>query len=211
MSNLPFVPTVVLKNKTYSLDDVKKEPKLFIKARELCDEHSLRFTKFCSKKGIVCCDQCISCYHLDVCDGKHTELIQDIVSKTVIPQVCKLRKTIKEILGKITVKENEINDVECKMELFFKERQKDADEKGKNLRKTILDLTDVLIAESYKKNVLQLFKDKEVRITDLKQRKSVLENAADIVSASKGVSAIFFRDEEDQKDYNGCQYHFICR
>lgn len=122
-----------------------------------------------------------------------------------------MRKTIKEILGKITVKENEINDVECKIELFFKERQKDADEKGKNLRKTILDLTDVLIAESYKKNVLQLFKDKEVRITDLKQRKSVLENAADIVSASKGVSAIFFRDEADQKDYNGCQYHFICR
>lgn len=111
----------------------------------------MRFTKFCSKKGIVCCDQCISCYHLDVCDGKHTELIQDIVSKTVIPQVCKLRKTIKEILGEITVKENEINDVESKIELFFKEKQKDADEKGKNLRKTILDLTDVLIAESYKK------------------------------------------------------------
>lgn len=141
----------------------------------------------------------------------NTELIQDIVSKTVIPQVCKLRKTIKEILGEITVKENEINDVESKIELFFKERQKDADEKGKNLRKTILDLTYVLIAESYKKNVLQLFKDKEVRITDLKQRKSVLENAADIVSASKEVSAIFFRDEEDQKYYNGCQYHFICR
>lgn len=32
--------------------------------------------------------------------------------------------------------------------------------------------------------------NKEARITDLKQRKSVLENAADIVSVSKGVSDI---------------------
>lgn len=29
---------------------------------------------------------------------------------------------IKEIFGKIIVKENEINDVECKIEFFFKER-----------------------------------------------------------------------------------------
>lgn len=177
------------KHKTYSLDDVKKEPKLFIKARELCDEHSLRFTKFCSEKGIVCCDQCISCYHLDVCDGKHTEIKQDIISKTVIPQACTLRKTIEEILGEITIKENEINDVESKIKLFLKEKQKDADEKGQNLKKTILDLTDVLIAESYKKMFFSL-QNKEARITDLKQRKSVLENAADIVSVSKGVSDI---------------------
>lgn len=177
------------KHKTHSLDDIKKEPKLLIKARELCDEHSLRFTKFCSENDIVCCDQCILCYHLDVCKGRHSEIKQDIVSETVIPQVCELRKTIEEILGEITVKENKINDVENKIELFFKERQKEADEKSQNLKKAILDSTDVFIAESYKYMFFRL-QDKEVRITDLKQRKSVLENAADIVSASQGVSDI---------------------
>lgn len=44
------------KYKIYSFDDVKKEFKLFIKVREFCDEYSLCFIKYCSKKGIVCCD-----------------------------------------------------------------------------------------------------------------------------------------------------------
>lgn len=48
-----------------------------------------------------------------------------------------------------------------------------------------------------KKNVFQLFKDKEVRIIDLKQRKFVLENVVDIVFVLKEVLVIFFRDEED--------------
>lgn len=75
MFNFLFVFIVVLKNKIYSFDDVKKEFKLFIKVKEFCDEYSLCFIKFCSKKGIVCCDYCILCYYLDVCDGRYIELI----------------------------------------------------------------------------------------------------------------------------------------
>lgn len=178
---------VLNKHKIYSLDDLKKDTSLVTKATELCFKHNLRYTKLCSEKESVCCDFCLSLDHIDVCKGEHGKIQNEIVSTLVKPKVTELYESFKKMLETLHSQEKQTSDVESKIEKLFKEEQMKADEKSQNLKKKVLESTDVLMANSYKITFYKLQEMKK-RIMALKRMKSILENAVDIVSALRGGS-----------------------
>lgn len=169
---------VLDKHKTYSLAELKKDPDIVTKAREICAEHGLRFTKFCSERECVCCDGCLSSDHIDVCKGEHKKIQEEIISKLVNPKVTELQESLRNMIQNLDSKEKELADVEKKTEEFFKEEQMKADEKSNNLRKRLLESSDSILVESYK---IPFYKLQEMESTNAvwKQQKSILENAID--------------------------------
>lgn len=178
---------VLNKHKVYSLDDLKQDPSLVTKATELCGKHNLRYTKLCSEKESVCCDFCLSLDHIDVCKGEHREIQHEMVSKLVKPKATELYESFKKMLETLHSQVKQTSDVESEIEIFFKEEQIKADEKSQNLKKRVLESTDVLMVNSYKITFIKL-QEMEKRIMALKRMKSILENAVDIVSALRGGS-----------------------
>lgn len=184
-SSFPFLS----KHKIYSLDDIKQDSDLVRKARELCGRHNQRFTKFCSEKESVCCNFCLSSDHIDVCKGEHKDVQHSTVALIVNPKVTNLQESFKKLLQTINSQETLTFEVVSETEKFFKEEQNNADEKSQNLKKRVLESTDSLMAESYK-NAFHKLEEIETRIRALKQKKSIVENAVDIVSALQGGSDI---------------------
>lgn len=177
------------KHKIYSLGDLKQDPSLVTKATELCGKHNLRFIKLCSEKQSVCCNFCLSLDHIDVCKGEHREIQHEMVSKLVKPKVTELHESFKRMLETLDSQGNETSNVDSEIEKFFKDEQNSADEKSQNLKIKVLESTDSLMADSYKITFYKL-QEMETRIIALKQRKFLLENAVDIVSALRGGSEI---------------------
>lgn len=177
------------KHKIYSLGDLKQDPSLVTKATELCGKHNLRFIKLCSEKQSVCCDFCLSLDHIDVCKGEHREIQHEMVSKLVKPKVTELHESFKKMLETLHSQVKQTSDVDSEIEKFFKDEQNSADEKSQNLKIRVLESTDVFMANSYKITFYKL-QEMETRIIALKQRKFLLENAVDIVSALRGGSEI---------------------
>lgn len=178
---------VLDKHKTYSLAELKKDPDVVTKAREICEEHGLRFTKFCSERECVCCDGCLSSDHIDVCKGEHKKIQEEIISKLVNPKVTELQESLRNMLQNLDSNGKELSDVENKTEEFFKDEQMKADEKSNNLRKRLLESSDSILVESYKIPFYKL-QEMESKNAVWKQQKSVLENAIELLSALKGGS-----------------------
>lgn len=132
-SSLPMMD----KHKMYSLAEVQKYPDLVTKAREICAKHSLRLTRLCSERQCVCCDCCLCSDHIDVCKGEHKEIQPEIVAKIVNPKVSELQESLRNMLQDTDSKNQELSDVESKIEEFFKEEQLKADEKCQNLKKKV--------------------------------------------------------------------------
>lgn len=178
---------VLDKHKTYSLAELKKDPDVVTKAREICEEHGLRLTKFCSERECVCCDGCLSSDHIDICKGEHKKIQEEIISKLVNPKVTELQESLRNMLQNLDSNGKELSDVENKTEEFFKDEQMKADEKSNNLRKRLLESSDSILVESYK---IPFYKLQEMESTNAvwKQQKSILENAIDLLSALKGGS-----------------------
>lgn len=178
---------VLDKHKTYSLAELKKDPDVVTKAREICEEHGLRFTKFCSERECVCCDGCLSSDHIDICKGEHKKIQEEIISKLVNPKVTELQESLRNMLQNLDSNGKELSDVENKTEEFFKDEQMKADEKSNNLRKRLLESSDSILVESYKIPFYKL-QEMESKNAVWKQQKSVLENAIELLSALKGGS-----------------------
>lgn len=186
-SSLP----VLEKHKTYSLSEIKKEPSLVTKAREICAEHGLRFSKLCSERECVCCECCIYSEHINACKGEHREIQPDIVAQLVDPKVIELKESLWNMLQDLDSKKMKLRDIESKTKELFEEEQVNADEKMQNLRTKLLESTDSLLAESYKIPFYKL-KAMESNITVLKQQKSILKNAEDLLSGVQSSSDVIY-------------------
>lgn len=186
-SSLPMLD----KHKMYSLAEVQKHPDLVTKAREICAKHNLRFTRLCSERKCVCCDCCLCSDHIDVCKGEHKEIQPEMIAKLVNPQVTELQESLRNMFRDIDSKKKELYDVESKTEEFFKEEQLKANEKCQNLKKMWRESSNLLIEESCKVTSYKLQEMMSRNIT-LKQRKSVLQNAIELLSVLKGGSDVMF-------------------
>lgn len=186
-SSLP----VLDKHNTCSLAEVKKDPGLVMKAREICAKHSLRFTKFCTEQECVCCDFCLSSDHIDDCKGAHKEIQHNKISELVNPKVGELQESLRKMIQDLDSKDKELTAVESNIEEFFKEEQMKADEKSQTMKKRLLESTDSLLAESYK---ISFYKIQEVesKITALKLKRSVLKNAVDLLTALQSGSDVSY-------------------
>ena len=169
------------KHKTYSTEDLQNDPSLFIRARELCDKHDLRWTKICNAQGIPCCDSCISSDHVDVCKGEHKNVEEDIVTALVNPRLSQLKLSLAKVHQELLNQEKEISDVENETKTLFTEENTIVQKKGQAIIRILLEKTDCLLAESFKIMIYKL-QETESSILALNQKKSVLENAASIVS-----------------------------
>ena len=107
------------KHKTYSTEDLQNDPSLFIKARELCDKHDMRWTKICNDQGIPCCDSCISANHIDVCKGEHKNLREEHVTALVNQRLSQLKVSLANLNHELHNQEKKILVVENETNVFF--------------------------------------------------------------------------------------------
>ena len=169
------------KHKTYSTEDLQNDPSLFIKARELCDKHDMRWTKICNDQGTPCCDSCISSDHIDVCKGEHKNLREEHVTALVNQRLSQLKVSLANLNHELHNQEKKILVVENETNVFFTREKNTVQSKGQNLIRILLEMTDSLLAESFKMTFYKL-QETESSLLALNQNKSVLENAAGIVS-----------------------------
>ena len=169
------------KHETYSTEDLQNDPSLFIRARELCDKHDMRWTKICNDQGIPCCDSCISSDHVDVCKGEHKILREEHVTALVNQRLSQLKVSLANLNHELHNQEKKILVVENETNVFFTREKNTVQSKGQNLIRILLEMTDSLLAESFKMTFYKL-QETESSLLALNQKKSVLENAASIVS-----------------------------
>ncbi|XP_078341198.1 uncharacterized protein LOC111109630 [Crassostrea virginica] len=169
------------KHKTYSTEDLQNDPNLFIRANELCDKHDMRWTKICNDQGIPCCDSCISSDHVDVCKGEHKNVEEDLVTALVNPRLSQLKLSLAKVHQELLNQQKEISDVENETNAFFTEENTIVQKKEQTVIRILLEKTDCLLAESFKMTFYKL-QETESSILALHQKKSVLENAATIMS-----------------------------
>nr|XP_022301540.1 uncharacterized protein LOC111109630 isoform X2 [Crassostrea virginica] len=177
------------KHKTYSTEDLQNDPGIFIRARELCDKHDMRWTKICNDQGIPCCDSCISSDHIDVCKGEHKNMEEDLVTALVNPRLSQLKLSLAKVQQELRSLEKEMSNVENETNAFFIEENTIVQKKGQTIIRILLEKTDCLLAESFKTMIYKL-QETESSILALHQKKSVLENAASIVSCLSGGSHV---------------------
>ncbi|XP_056000982.1 uncharacterized protein LOC130048364 [Ostrea edulis] len=190
-SSLPFLE----KHKTYRREEMSEYVRLFSSARELCEKHGLRFTRFCKVKESVCCDGCISSDHMDICSGKHTE-IPGTISSLVDSKLSALKHSITTLKEEIDSEVKLTSDTEHETDGFFQDKMRNPGEIVVRIRSRLLEKTDTLLAESYKIAFYQL-QEVESKITSFIQKKYVLENALSIISALRlGSEVRFFLEKK---------------
>ena len=138
------------KHKTYCTEDLQNDPSLLIRARELCDKHYMRWTKICNDQGIPCCDSCISSDHVNVCRGEHKNLREDHVTALVNQRLSQLKVSLANLNDELHNQEKKILVVENETNVFFTREKNTVQSKGQNLIRILLELTDSLLAESFK-------------------------------------------------------------
>ncbi|XP_062602756.1 uncharacterized protein LOC134264477 [Saccostrea cucullata] len=178
---------ILVNHKTYKREDTNEVTTLLSSARDMCERHFLRFTRVCKLTEKICCDTCISCYHMDICSSEHKNISE--ISSKVNSELLGLKICIKLLLDEIKTIVLDLSEVKSTIGNFFQSNLRALQTLGYTLEKTVLEKTDFLLAESYKIAYFKL-NEMESNCISLRRKKCVLENARSMISVSRASSGI---------------------